>query len=324
MISLVLIWLGSMDRAQSLCAEERSRWVGVFACLAFLILQVPLSISAWNMAPYIRAYYQEQARQTYQLSNNLGDLQVLNNCNAQLQICEIPLQERADLLALLKNNRLSIFSEDVIKAHPLLLNAASSLPPSEREQLFSGLRESSDRVSSEAEYGKIRSLVLRNGEGWPKSSVNVHALQASVVPLVFLGCWPSDKVRDFVSSWCGPDVSLVLRKPQILSGLHVHGWFPWSLYAEAERSSPVTVTIFVNGTAVAKEHFSSDEMLQINVPEQALSGAVRSEDLLFITISVDGSFVPSTFSSSKDSRKLSIKLSSVGFSPITGRFPAFE
>lgn len=322
-VSLVLMWLGSMDRAQSLCAGRRSRRVGIFVCLAFLVLQAPLSVTAWSMAPYIRAYYQEQARQTYLLSSNLSDLRVLNNCNAQLQICEMPLQERADLLGLLQKNHLSIFSADVIKAHPLLLNAASSLLPLEREQLLSGLRESSERVSLETVYGKIRSLVLRDGEGWPKPSVNVQALQASVVPLVLSGCWPSDQVRDFVSSWCGPDVSLVLRKPKISSGLHIQGWFPWSLYAEAGRSSPVTVTIFVNGIAVANERFASDEMLQIDVPEQALPDKVRPEGLLFITISVDGAFVPSKFSSSKDSRELSIKLSSVGFSTIR-RPPGFE
>src|SRR6185312_6802994 len=144
----------SMDRAQSLCAGRRSRRVGIFVCLAFLVLQAPLSVTAWSMAPYIRAYYQEQARQTYLLSSNLSDLRVLNNCNAQLQICEMPLQERADLLGLLQRNHLSIFSADVIKAHPLLLNAASSLLPLEREQLLSGLRESSERVSLETVYGK--------------------------------------------------------------------------------------------------------------------------------------------------------------------------
>lgn len=316
-ISLALMWFGLAGRTESAHGATRKRWMGVCACLAFLALQVPLSITAWNLAPYVRAYYQEQARQTYMLSDNSDDLRVLKNCNAQLQLCDMPLQKREDLIGLLRKNRLSIFSTEVIRAHPLLLSAASSLSLATREQLLSDVHESNNQMSPEVAYGKARSLVLQSGEGWPRQNVNVRKLGASVVPLVLSGCWPSDRVGGLVSSWCGPDVSLVLSRPKSPSVLRVQGWFPWSLNAEAGRSLPVTVVVSANGIEVEKGHFSSDGMFQIDAPSQVLPDTARSGGLLFIRISADAAFAPSSFSPSKDSRELSMKLSFVGLLPQT-------
>ena len=312
-ISLALMWVGSTGRRDGSANGKWSRLIGTVACLAFLALQIPLSVTAWRLAPYIRGYYQQQAQQTYGLAVDPNNRAILKHCNAQLQLCGMPVSLREDLLGLLRENQLGIFSGSVVRAHPLLLTATSSLNPSMRTQLISKLRESSGKMSVEATYGKALTLVQRKGEGWPESTINVHALRSSVVPLLLSGCWPSDRTGNFVSSWCGPNVSLVLHRPEGISDLRVQGWFPWSLNAKAGRISPVAITISVDGVEVARKYLASDGMFHIDVPRHVLPDASWSGDLLFIKVSADSDFVPSSFSSSPDSRKLAMKLSGVGF-----------
>lgn len=314
-ISLALMWLDAVGSDPTIHAVRAKRWLGAVACLIFLVLQVPLSATAWCMAPYIRAYYQEQARQTYQLAVNPTDSHVLQNCNPQLHLCRMPLSERTDLVDLVRENHLSIFSADVVRAHPLLLRAASSLSPIIRDRLLSELRGSGDRPSLESAYGKIRSLVLEDGERWPGNAVRVGALRSNVVPLVLPGCWPTDPTGYSVSTWCGSHVSAVLREPPDASVLRVEGWLPWHLYVQAGRSEPVTITISANGTVVAKEDIASERMFQIDVPHRVLPRPGKSDGLLFITIAADSAFVPSQFSPSKDSRELSMQLSAIRFLP---------
>lgn len=314
-ISLALMWLGTIRCNQTVRTGNLRRWIGTCGCIIFLVLQIPLSVTAWHLVPYIRAYYQDQARQTYKLAVNPVDPHVLADCNPQLHLCKMPLLERTKLIKLVRKNNLSIFSGEVVRAHPLLLSAASSLDPRARDQLLSGLFDNSGKSSLEVAYGQVRSLVLGSGEGWPGAAVRVDALRPSVVPLVLSGCWPSDRVKDYVSSWCGPDVSVVLQEPHDASVLHIQGWFPWNLYVQAGRSSPVTITVSANGVVVAREKIATDKMFQIDVPGHALPDSGQSDGLLFITISSDGAFVPSHFLPSKDSRDLSMKLSSVRFLP---------
>lgn len=312
-IAMVMMWLGSITSISEVGSRGWVRRFGVAGCVAFLLLQLPLSVTAWDIAPYIQKYYQDIARQEYALAMDPTDARVLANCNPSLSLCLMPVSERTGLIDSLRANHLSIFSNEVVKSHPLLLNAAFSLPLPDRVQLLSDGRKGAGGISAEGLYGRVRHFFLRADEGRPGTSVSANALKPTFVPLLLHGCWPSDGARNDMSSWCGPHISVVLRVPPDASTLRVEGEIPWTLYAQAGRTSAVTVAIAADGVTLAKKAVASDGKFQIDVPARALPDVTRTDDLLFITISTDGSFVPSHFSSSKDSRELAMRMSSVGF-----------
>lgn len=315
-IALALMWLGAVvDGAQ---ASRHARWLsmtGALACLVVVALQVPISASAWRTLPYIRAYYQTQARQTYLLSVNPADQDVLSHCNQQLQLCRMPIGERTRSLDILRSRRLGIFSPSVIDAHPMLLPALSVLPEADRAALLSADTAGDHDAPWEHWYAKLRTVVVRDDPTRPASHIDVTKVRWIKVPLVLQGCYPSDGGRKFVSTWCGPNIAAVLKEPAQPGGLEVQGWFPWSLYAKSGRSAPVDVVVTVNGTDVARGSFSSDQLFRIVVEPCALQRASAPHGLLFVNISVNGSFVPSHFSASSDSRVLALKISSIAALP---------
>ena len=319
-IALVLMWMSSASTSGGYRRAAWRQWLGAAACLVFLAVQIPLSVTAWGKVPYIQKYYQDQARQTYALSGNPKDRRVLDDCNPQLFLCLMPLAERSDMVGLVRKERLGIFSGSVVLAHPLLVPAMSGLAPADRVNLLSAMREHDPASLPERRYGRIRAIFSKKYERWPESRIDVNSLPSSAVPLVLQGCWPSDGPDNVKSSWCGSEVSLVLKEPPGESGIVVDGWLPWSLYGEAGRSAPITYTITANGAAVAVRTIARGSVMHISIDRSALPSTKQTNGLLFLTIASNASFVPSRFSKSLDSRELSVKLSSVGFlSPDDGR-----
>jgi hypothetical protein len=316
LVALVLMWAGSIPVSTSETGKKRLIGWGAIACLAFLVLQIPMSVTAWASVPYRQRYDQNLARQIYRLASNPSDSQELGNCDTQLPVCTRPLEQREASLKLLRDNHLNIFSPKVLLAHPYLLNATSALDAADRERLLSAVRDAEDQKSVWDVYGSIRSLFFRSDDRWPWSGLDVNALSDNDVPMLFQGCWEPDGERHHASSWCGPDVSLVLHKPAEPSSLTIEGWLPWTaLYAKAGQVSSVTLTVAVNDVVVAKKAFNTDEAFSISVPERDLATSANRSGPMYIRISADSSVVPSRFPPSQDSRDLSMKLSSVYFSP---------
>lgn len=313
-ISFVLMWLGTIHEAARRNRRTFSRWTGVTACALVIAIQLPLSISAWKLVPYIRAYYQQQARQTYALSEDPTDKSVLRNCNPQLPLCEMPEVERAHAIISLRNHRLGIFSGDVVRAHGMLLTAAAVLPAPTQVALVQPRSVVTPRASWYGLYTKVRSLFLGDGEGAPRSTITVASLPSSVVPVLLHGCWPSDNSNGYVSSWCGPSTTFVLRAPQTRSMLQIHGWFPEDLYAKAGHREPVVVTVSVNGVVVTRAPLLAGGRFRIDAPFAGAAHTNASNGVAFVDVSTGGLFVvPSAFSDSKDKRTLSLKIASVGF-----------
>ncbi len=317
-IALALMWLGAVvDGAQASPDVRRLAMTGALACLVVIVLQVPISVSAWKALPYVRAYYQTQARQTYLLSVNPVDQDVLAHCNRQLQLCRMPIGERTGSLDILRSRRLGIFSPSVIDAHPMLLPAMSVLPEADRAALLSADTAGGRDALWEHWYAKLRAPVMRDDPTRPASHIDVAKLRSSEVPLVLQGCYPSDGGQKSASSWCGPHIAAVLKEPVQGGGLEVQGWFPWSLYAKSGRSAPVDVVVAVNGTDVARGSFASDQVFKIVVQASGLRQVSALHGLLFVNIFVNGSFVPSRFLVSSDSRVLALKISSIAALPAT-------
>jgi hypothetical protein len=309
LVALVLMWVGSVSGSGSCAGKKRLAWWGTIACVAFVALQVPMSVTAWTWVPYKQRYYQDLARQIYQLASNPGDAQVLGNCPLELPVCGLPLEQRENVLQLIRDNHLNIFSPRVLLAHPYLLNATFSLDAPDRERLLSAVPEAESGKSAENVYGSIRSLFSNRRGRWPRNGVDVNALAANDVPAVLDGCWAPDGARHHASSWCGPGVSLVLQKPAEASNLVIQGLLPWEFYARAGQVSPVTFTVMVNEVPVATKTSNTEGLFTINVPEQNLPESEFHSGLMYIRISADASFVLSPYLPSR-----SMKLSSVYFS----------
>lgn len=312
-ISLVLMWLGVLYGASNNNRHVVTRFVGIVACVLVLAVQVPLSITAWQMAPYIRAYYQQQARQTYVLSQDPDNEYVLKNCNPQLPLCDMPRAERVKMTTLLRDNQFGIFSGAVVRTHSMLLTAASALPGSRRAVLVSSMQARPRGLSWERLYASVRALFLGAGEGKVGPAIAVATLPSSAVPVALHGCWPSDDSNGYVSSWCGPSTSFVLKAPKRQSVLQIRGWFPENLFEKAGHSAPVVVAVSVNDVVVTRVPMASGGLFHIDVPLNGVLDAGPFHGIAFVNVSTNGAFfVPSAFSASTDARELSLKLSFVG------------
>ncbi|MFT3789721.1 MAG: hypothetical protein QM741_01315 [Rudaea sp.] len=317
LVALILMWVGSaMNSSPGAQKHRLVRW-GTIACLGLVLLQIPISIAAWRVVPYKQLYFQNLARDIYRLAAHPDDARLLGNCSMQLSICGWPPEKRESLLRLLEDRRLNVFSPRVLLAHPYLLNATSSMSAASREPLLSAVQEAQDDASAENAYGSISRFLGVGRDIWPSSGIDVNALHANDVPLMLAGCWSPDGPKHHQSSWCGPDVSLILRRPADASRLIVQGSFPQNTYAQAGKSSPATLTVKVDDVPVATKTIEADGAFTIDIPTHDLPAPASHPDLTHINISSDSSFVPNRFSSSQDSRELSMKLSSVYFSTST-------
>lgn len=314
-IALILMWSGSIRKGAPPASKSRALRLGTAACLALLAMQVPLSVTAWAISPYGHQYYRDLARQIYALAVNPADPAVLGHCNPQLPICGYPLEVRKDLLQLLRDHHLNIFSPAVLLDHPYLLDAMGVLDATERKALFASMQKyQADESTQHDAFESIRALFLNRRERAPSSGVDVNAWPAEEVPSFLGGCWGADGKRPHASSWCGPDVSAVLQRPSASASLTINGWLPWSSYEKAGRTSPVAIAVTLNDVLVNKTAIAAEGPFTITIPSRNLPTREADSDLVLVRITTDGSFRPSRPEQSMDTRDLSIKLSSVKFS----------
>ncbi|WP_237710281.1 hypothetical protein [Rhodanobacter fulvus] len=125
---------------------------------------------------------------------------------------------------------------------------------------------------------------------------------------ILRGSW----VADGGSAWVGPDASArIWSLPGDGQSIDISGWMPVSLYRKAGIDAPISLRATINGKQVAEKSFTSDELFHIRVLPKQLQGMTAP---LFVELQTDHSFTPSTFSSSPDTRALSLKVSRVGLS----------
>jgi hypothetical protein len=312
--ALILMWSGLIRQEASRAQASRALRLGAAACLALLIAQIPLSVATWASSPYRLQYYQDLARQIYALAANPSDQSVLGNCNPQLPLCSFTLEVRKDLLQLLRDHRLNIFSPAVLLDHSYLLDATVALDRTDRRAIFSSMeKDEADKITRDGVYESIRALFLKRRERAPSSVVNV-GVWGEEAPLILGGCWEPEGKRHDASSWCGPNIDLVLQRPSASSSLTINGWLPWNSYEKMGRTSPMAITVTVNDVSVSRTVIGAEGPFTINIPSRDLPAPESGSDLAFVRISADGSFQPSRLLQSTDTRDLSIRLSSVGFS----------
>ena len=81
----------------------------------------------------------------------------------------------------------------------------------------------------------------------------------------------------------------------------------------------MAITVTVDDVSVNRTAIGAEGPFTINIPGRDLPVSESGSDLALVRLSVDGSFQPSRFLQSADTRNLSIRLSSVGFSGETPR-----
>jgi hypothetical protein len=118
LIALLLMWACSSESSSPRSGRRRcATAVAAAGCLALLAMQIPLSVHAWWMAPYNRAYQVHMANQIDELarhpSSNIA-------CLPELPVCTWPTERRQELTHLLSDNRLNVFSPQVQKRHDYL------------------------------------------------------------------------------------------------------------------------------------------------------------------------------------------------------------
>lgn len=80
-----------------------------------LVVQIPVSIRAWNVSPYIRAYYSMLAVQIVEMGEN--PKVELKNCAPELPPCEYTPERRMEAIGLLQKYELNIFSNKFRRMH---------------------------------------------------------------------------------------------------------------------------------------------------------------------------------------------------------------
>lgn len=127
LIAMMLMWSTS-ERLPSNNFLRRTVTTGLpmLGCLLLIAIQLPLSFAAWHMRPYDGAYYGRVALRIVQLNKDPASA---HDCMPETPICGWPLRKRAEVLGLLSDNKLNVFSPSVRQAYPYL----ESLPVSPRK-----------------------------------------------------------------------------------------------------------------------------------------------------------------------------------------------
>lgn len=116
LIALLLMWVGSCEPVPHSMGWRRAMrtWVPTAGCLALLAVQIPQSIVAWHMRPYLWLYYAKMANQIDELARDPS-----HDCGIE-PICSWTPEHRRDLTQLLSENRLNIYSPRVQRWHHYL------------------------------------------------------------------------------------------------------------------------------------------------------------------------------------------------------------
>jgi hypothetical protein len=118
LIALLMMWASSSESPSPRSGWRRwSARLAAAGCLALLVVQIPLSIHAWRMAPYSQAYQIRMADQIDELamhpSGNFA-------CLPELTVCTWSTKRRRELTHLLSDNELNVFSPRVQQRHDYL------------------------------------------------------------------------------------------------------------------------------------------------------------------------------------------------------------
>ncbi len=129
-IALLLMFFAPR-RATEHAVQTRSPTsvIATFGALLVIGLQVPLSISAWNYAPYLRAYVQQSEHILRQLAVDPSKVPA-GGCTDILTICDSPAATRGKLVRLLVENKINLFSPEFRARHgfdPILDEAQQRL-----------------------------------------------------------------------------------------------------------------------------------------------------------------------------------------------------
>lgn len=108
LIALALMYVGGRQTETEAPRRAWSRPGFAFA-LALLVLQPVFAKHAWHMAPYIRLYHWKMAEQTMAMAQHPEITP--KGCAPELPICDMPPEQRAELLALLREHRLNLFND---------------------------------------------------------------------------------------------------------------------------------------------------------------------------------------------------------------------
>lgn len=123
LIALLLMWAGGQHPAPSSDLRYRAAggrmgwWVGVTGCVVLLIGQIPPSIHAWRMQPYLERAYATLAMRIDRLAL---DPEHVTDCLHGMTVCDWAPARRRRLTRLLSQNRLNVFSPQVQRRHPYL------------------------------------------------------------------------------------------------------------------------------------------------------------------------------------------------------------
>lgn len=115
-IALLLMWAAS-GRAQFRHRPRLRVVLPAIGCLMLLAVQIPLSIHAWKLRPYLLAYQVKMAKQIGELAL---DPEKSVKCIPELPVCQYSVQRRRDLIGLLRAHHLNVFSPRLQQRYPYL------------------------------------------------------------------------------------------------------------------------------------------------------------------------------------------------------------
>ena len=120
-----IIALLVMAAARTLAADSGRtfRWAWASA-ITLLLVQVPLSASAWREVPSIQMYYERMAMQWSALA--LDPAHPPRDCVPVLTICQMPFDQRVALLKMVREQRINLYSPRFAIVHPTLARAAAA------------------------------------------------------------------------------------------------------------------------------------------------------------------------------------------------------
>ena len=124
LIALLLMWTSvfRFNYKQSLGRRRITMVIPLLACLALLGLQIPYTKDAWHNRVFLVAYYHGMAVRLGQLAD---DPTRIDACLPELAVCQDPLVTRRDLMKILTDNQLNVFSPKVQQWHPFLPKLSS-------------------------------------------------------------------------------------------------------------------------------------------------------------------------------------------------------
>jgi hypothetical protein len=127
LIALLLMWTSifQFEALQSLWRRRIATIIPVLACLLLIGLQIPYTRAAWYQRRFLVTYYHAMAVRLIQLADEPART---DGCEPELSVCGYPLDERRELLKILTDNQLNVFSLRVRQWHPFLRNLPIEKP----------------------------------------------------------------------------------------------------------------------------------------------------------------------------------------------------